>query len=75
MHAELYNTDSDCLWLSQTHLTGKLSEILFLSFTIAGNEDFPLEIRLYTSKWPKFNELPTAVFKWVEEELTYIHTR
>ena len=60
-HDRLYNTADDCLWLRDTALKGYTLPV-FNSFTIAGNEDCPLEIRLYEYPDPLNTEDPIRSF-------------
>ena len=62
-HAQVYDTPEDCQWLRDTALRGYETDTPdFGSFTIAGNEDCPLEIRLYAQVSPMADDPPVAMF-------------
>lgn len=55
------NEPEDVRWVRSTHLRGKRLPP-FASFTLAGNEDSPARLDLYTSRKPEYNERPVVVF-------------
>lgn len=64
-HSKLYNTRGDREWLTQVHLPD-VRQFEFGSFTLKGNEDWPSEIRLYTSENPLVTERPVAEYRDTE---------
>lgn len=61
-HDRLYDTPDDCQWLRDTALRGYADVPTFASFTIAGNEDCPIEITLYADSAPRFDDRPIAEY-------------
>ncbi len=61
------NEPKECDWLRSTHLSVALGVPAFASFTLAGNEDSPARLDLYTRKAPEYNDRPVAVFAMNED--------
>ena len=55
------NSPEDCDWLRTTHLK-HTTPPAFLSFGLDGNEDAPVNVRLYANRKPEYNEKPIAVY-------------
>ena len=66
-HSRLYTGAEDCTWLVETALRGYEAVPDFQSFTIAGNEDCPLEIYLYAVAQPLYTDEPVARYVLVTE--------
>ncbi len=60
-HDQLYNSPDDCTWLRETALRG-YDVPVFASFTLAGHEDCPLEVRLYSTPEPSVADAPVAEY-------------
>lgn len=56
------NEAKDVEWLCSTHLKG-IKHPTFASFVVAGNEDSPARLDLYSKQRPEYNEQPVAVFE------------
>lgn len=69
-HSRLYNTAEDRQWLRDTALRGYDHVPDFGSFTIAGHEDCPLEIRFYQSDDP---DVTDPYVEWRLEDDTHLN--
>lgn len=69
-HREQFLTGAeDCAWVRATALKG-IDTVPFASLTLAGNEDCPVRLDLYTSALPPYNEHPVAVYALEDGVLT-----
>lgn len=70
-NVQFLNSPEDCKWIRETALK-ELVLPPFRSFLMAGNEDCPSHVTLYSSQNPAHNERPVARFVYCAELDEYL---
>jgi hypothetical protein len=70
-NVQFLNSPEDCKWIRETALRGLVLPP-FASFLMAGNEDCPSHVTLYTSANPDHDEKPAARLVYCAELNEYL---